>query len=317
VANWEDEKLLLDYLWHEKLKIDPTDHLVSIAEAPLSKLDDRKLVLEIFYETFGFEALQIAPQSLLALYAQGLVTGIVVDSGDDVTTVTPVFENYLLAELITRTKIAGRRLTENLITLLKTRGCHIARPSDSDAFRKMKEELCFVSADIAMDRNIANETTCYNARCTLPSGRVVTVGSERFEAPELLFHPSKIGFTDKGMSDLVFDSIMGAAINLRKKFFEQIVLCGGTTMLPGFSTRLTGDLKKLFLTNILKGKTDRLRDCKIDIEDPPGRRFLVYEGLTVLANQSKGHASAWAWKQQYREFGADAMAKSWQVVMDQ
>jgi actin-related protein 2 len=317
VKNWEDEKLVLDYIWREKLKIEPKDHPVLITEAPLNPVDNRKLMLQIFYETFGFEALQVAPQALLVLYAQGLVTGLVVDSGDGVTHIMPIFENYLLPHLIGRMDIAGRDITEHMVKLLTLRGYTFHKTSDFDIVREIKEKLCFISADIEMDRKIANETTTYVVPYTLPDGRVIKVSGERFEAPEVLFQPFQVGSEGKGISDLIFDTIMRADINLRKKFFEQIVVSGGTTMFPGLSTRIYNDLKKLVLTNILKGKTEQVKDYKIGVEDPPGRRFLVYLGSTVLANLSKDKAASWAWKKEYLEAGADAIVKRWQSVSGQ
>jgi actin-related protein len=42
------------------------------------------------FETYGFEGAFIQVQAVLTLYAQGLLTGLVVDSGDGVTHVVPV-----------------------------------------------------------------------------------------------------------------------------------------------------------------------------------------------------------------------------------
>jgi actin-related protein 2 len=39
---------------------------------------------------------------------------------------------------------------------------------------------------------------------TLPDGRVITMGRERFEAPEALFTPSLVDVESGGMADLLF-----------------------------------------------------------------------------------------------------------------
>jgi actin-related protein 2 len=196
--------------------------------------------------------------------------------------------------------IAGRDITEHMVNLLTLRGYTFHTTSDFDIVREIKEKLCFISADIEMDRKIANETTTYVVPYTLPDSRVIKVSGERFEAPEVLFQPFQVGSEGKGISDLIFDTIMRADINLRQKFFEQIVVSGGTTVFPGLSTRIYNDLKKLVLTNILKGKTEQVKDYKIGVEDPPGRRFLVYLGSTVLANLSKDKQASWAWTRRQR-----------------
>ena len=38
------------------------------------------------------------------------------------------------------------------------------------------------------------------SRYTLPDGRVIKVGAERFEAPEALFQPSLIGVESRGLA---------------------------------------------------------------------------------------------------------------------
>lgn len=317
VQNWEDEKLVLNYIWEQKLKIRPEDQPILITEAPMNPIENRKKMLEIFYETFGFPGLQIVPQALLVLYAQGLVTGLVVDSGDGVTHIMPIAENYLLPHLIGRMDIAGRDITEHMVKLLTLRGYVFHKTSDFDIVREIKEKMCFISADIEMDRRIANETTTYVVPYTLPDGRIIKVSGERFEAPEVLFQPFQLGKEGKGLSELIFDTIMNADINLRRTFFESIVVSGGTTMFPGLSTRITNDLRKLVLERILKGNKKQLDQYKINVEDPPNRRFLVYLGACVLANLSKGKSNAWAWKNEYQESGPDAIIKRWQSVSGQ
>ncbi|OHT05637.1 Actin-related protein 2-A [Tritrichomonas foetus] len=312
IKNWEDETLVLDYLFKNKLKINNEDHPVLITEAPLNPLENRKKIFEVFFETFNFPAIQMAPQALLVLYAQGLVTGVVVDSGDGVTHIMPIFENYLLSHLIGRMDIAGRDITEHMVKLLTLRGYTFHKSSDFDVVREIKEKMCFVSADINVDRRIANETTTYVVPYVLNDGRIIKVSGERFEAPEVLFQPELLGIEGNGIHQLLFDTIMKSDINLRKEFFKSIVVSGGTTMYPGFSTRLENELRRLVLNNVLKGDTKALKSYKISVEDPPNRRFLVYLGATVLANLSKEKTQSWAQRTAYKEAGPEQLARMFQ-----
>ena len=312
IKNWDDEKLVMDYLYKQKFKINPEEHQVLITEAPLNPVENRKRLFEEFFETFSVPGIQMAPQALLVLYAQGLVTGVVVDSGDGVTHIMPIYENYLLPHLIGRMDIAGRDITEHMVKLLTLRGYTFHKSSDFDVVREIKEKMCFVSADIELDRRIANETTTYVVPYTLNDGRVIKVSGERFEAPEVLFQPELLGHEGFGIHQLLYDTIMKADINLRKDFFDKVVVSGGTTMYPGFSTRMENELKKLVDANILKGNKKALKDYKINVEDPPNRRFLVYLGATVLANLSKEKSQSWAQNSDYKEMGAARLVQKFQ-----
>lgn len=92
----------------------------------------------------------------------------------------------------------------------------------------------------------------------LPDGRIIKVGGERFEAPEALFQPHLINLESVGISELLFNTIQAADMDTRPEFYKHIVLSGGTTMFPGFPSRLEREIKQLYLERVLKGDTSRL-----------------------------------------------------------
>lgn len=74
-------------------------------------------------------------------------------------------------------------------------------------------------------------TACINLHTfqenyTLPDGRVIKLGRERFEAPEALFTPSLVDSEKPGMADMVFEMIQAADIDMRVEYFKHIVLSG-------------------------------------------------------------------------------------------
>lgn len=63
------------------------------------------------FEKYGFDSVYIAIQAVLVLYAQGLLTGVVCDSGDGVTHIVPVYQGFSLPHLTGRLDVAGRAIT--------------------------------------------------------------------------------------------------------------------------------------------------------------------------------------------------------------
>ena len=80
------------YLFASKMKIDPAGKRVLLTEAPLNPKENRQHMMEVMFETYGFGGMQVGLQAMLTLYAQGLLTGVVLDSGDGVTHVVAVYD---------------------------------------------------------------------------------------------------------------------------------------------------------------------------------------------------------------------------------
>lgn len=232
-----------------------------------------------------------------------------VDSGDGVSHVIPLYDGFVPQNLIRRLDVAGRHITRYLIKLLLLRGYAFNRTADFETVRQIKEKFCYVAYDIAAERKLAQETTVLEESYTLPDGRVIRIGRERFEAPEPLFNPSLVDSEKPGLGDMVFDMIQAADMDTRSHYYKHIVLSGGTSMYPGFPTRLEKDIRNRYLQDILKGDMDRLKKFKLNIEDPPRRKHMVFLGGSVLADIMKSRADFWVTKQEWEEQGERALSK--------
>ncbi|GAA55560.1 actin-related protein 2, partial [Clonorchis sinensis] len=116
VRNWDDMILLYDYIFGpKKMNVDPKHSKILLTEPPLNPLKNREKMVEVMFEKYGFNAVYIAIQATLTLYAQGLMTGVVVDSGDGVTHVCPVYDGFSMPRLTKRLDVAGRDITRYLI----------------------------------------------------------------------------------------------------------------------------------------------------------------------------------------------------------
>jgi actin beta/gamma 1 len=75
-------------------------------------------------------------------------------------------------------------------------------------------------------------------------GQVITVGNERFRAPEVLFTPELIGSEEPGLTEMVFDCSTRADLDFFSSQLD-VVLSGGSTMFPGMADRLHRELTEL------------------------------------------------------------------------
>ncbi|KAI9189781.1 Arp2/3 complex subunit, actin nucleation center [Blastocladiella emersonii ATCC 22665] len=304
VRNWEDMELMWDYTFREKLGVDDTrDAKILLTEPPLNPRKNREKMIEVMFEKFQFDGAYVAIQAVLTLYAQGLLTGVVVDSGDGVTHIVPVYEGYALPHQTKRLDIAGRDITRYLIKLMTLRGYAFNRTADFETVRQMKEKLCYVAYDLDLEQKLATETTVLVEQYTLPDGRVIKVGSERFEAPEALFQPHLVDIESPGVAEVLFNAINACPIDNRPELYKHILLSGGTTMYPGLSSRLEKEVRQLYLQRILKGDNMRMRKFKIKVEDPPGRKHAVFVGGAVLAETMKNNPLFWMKRSDYEEKG--------------
>lgn len=310
VRNWKDMCHVWDYTFGpEKMNIDPRDCKVLLTEPPMNPIRNREKMIEVMFEQYQFHGAYIAIQAVLTLYAQGLLSGVVIDSGDGVTHICPVYEEYALPHLTRRLDIAGRDITKYLIKLLLLRGYAFNHTADFETVRIMKEKLCYVGYNIETEQKLALETTVLVEPYTLPDGRVIKLGGERFEAPEALFQPHLIDVEGQGIAELVFNTIQAADIDIRAELYKHIVLSGGSTMYPGLPSRLEREIKQLYLERVLKNDISKLNKLKIKIEDPPRRKDMVFIGGAVLAEVMKDKPNFWITREEYQEEGRNVLNK--------
>ncbi|XP_065202797.1 actin-related protein 2 [Planococcus citri] len=310
VKNWDDMCHVWDYTFGKtKMNIDPTNAKILLTEPPMNPIRNREKMIEMIFEKYKFDGAYIAIQAMLTLYAQGLLSGVVVDSGDGVTHICPVYEEFALPHLTRRLDIAGRDITRYLIKLLLLRGYAFNHSADFETVRIMKEKLCYIGYNIETEQKLARETTVLVQSYTLPDGRVIKVGGERFEAPEVLFQPHLINVEGQGIAELVFNTIQQADIDMRSELYKHIILSGGSTMYPGLPSRLEREIKQLYLERVLKNDTSKLSKFKIRIEDPPRRKDMVFTGGAVLAEVMKNRNDFWISRQEYEEKGLSIMSK--------
>ena len=210
IKNAGDMEILWDYVLQKKLKINKSDfknRKLLITEAPNNPTKNKEKMAQILFEKIGIGFFNIEPQAKMTLYCEGGETGVVLDSGDGVTHVIPIAENYLLQHQIKRLDIAGRHITNYLTRLMQIKGYAFNSTADFEIVRELKEKYCFVSCDIKSDRKLEQETTYYNTYTKLPDGRKIRISCEKFEAPEILFQPHLVQNEMPGVHEMLYQCI--------------------------------------------------------------------------------------------------------------
>ncbi|KAL9975190.1 hypothetical protein ACROYT_G012319 [Oculina patagonica] len=234
-----------------------------------------------------------------------LLTGVVIDCGHGSTHFSPVYEGFLLPDFTRKLDIGGRDITNYLKELLLHRGQVV----DFEKARLIKEKLCYVGYNIEEEKKLASETTVLMEEYILPDGQVVRLGCERFGAPEALFQPNLIEIDKVGVAEMLFNTVQATDIDTRAEYYKHIVLCGGSTLFPGFSNRIEREIKQLYCERVLNGDTSKLSKFILRIDDSTDLRHSVFFGGSVWADIFKDKEKYWMTKQEYEEKGINVLEK--------
>ncbi len=295
VQDWDAMERIWHYTFYNDLRVNPNEHPILLTEPPLNKNTNKEKMAELMFDTFNVPAMYISMQAILSLYASGRTTGIVVDSGDGVTHIVPVYEGFAIAHAIHRSDIGGRDVTDYLRRLLRQRGYSLSSSAEREIVRDIKERLCYVALDPEKELKLAEKVSGMEKTYTLPDGETLTIGAERFMAPELFFNPGAIGSEENALDELIYRSIQNCDVDLRRDLYANIVLSGGSTMFPGLKERLHKELTELVPETM-----------EVKIIAPPERRYSVWIGGSILSSL-KTFAKLWVTKKEYKEIGTTAV----------
>lgn len=283
--NLDELEKIYNYTFSEELGVRPSDHPVLLTGRATAPRVARERLTTLFFEKFAVPAFYIERQAQLTLWVSGRQTGVVVDVGEYETDVVPMNEGRSLGAFYVPMplNVGGRAVTQSLQNLLHERGYGKYR---SDLYhedvRELKEKLGYVAVDFIGEMKTADTSKKLDQTFTMPDGKQLTIGSERFRCAEVFFKEE-----ENHLGKLVDETIMKCKGGIRDVLYQNVYLVGGTARLNGFAERLQRELARK----------------EVKVTAPPECKYSVWIGGSICASLSS-FASQLITKAEYKEFGA-------------
>ena len=242
VTDWDKFENLMHYLLYSEMKVVPEEVSILITESPRTSRENREKLTEILFETFNVKRLHIANSSMLGLFSYGKTSGLIVDSGFNITSTVPVYEGYPLSHASIRINIGGEDLSKNLLSMIQNnldetyidiKGRILADD--------IKEKLGYLLLNPDDGDDVKDVTY------ELPDGKKIDLSKELYKANEILFSPNEENEKEKGLlsiKNMVIDSINKCDNEIKNDIKENICLTGGTTLLKNFPEKLKNELSE-------------------------------------------------------------------------
>ncbi|CAG8956714.1 hypothetical protein HYFRA_00012258 [Hymenoscyphus fraxineus] len=298
ITNYDDLEKLWQHIFVNELQVDSKEHRIFASTASFTQKSQHERVTETLFEKFKIPAYFTAWSAVMALAALNRDTGVVWDSGFGTSHVVPVHDGTPLHNIAGRFDVAGDDISDYMKQILNQREgsafSNLSQVDQKEAANAIKEKIGYVAQDYEYDIQIAaRPEKSLDKNYELPDGKHITVGRERFMAPEANFQATLVGLSQPALSVEIFNSVMKAKASLRPKLFGNIVLAGGNTLFPGFQRRLQKELTG----------NSSLAGIQVKIEAPDNRLYSVWAGGSMLASL-RTFENHWISKEEYAEVGA-------------
>ena len=332
----------LEYIWDtiltKILDIECDDTNILLTEKPLTPKTQKEIMSQIVFEKFDSPKLYIGIDKVLSLYSYGKTTGIVIDSGYDMTHTVPIWEGYCIPYAINKLYFGGKHITKYVSMEIADSALTTRKKVYPFRFwgiaEEIKEKVCHVASYYD-----PYYTTWDPKYYELPDGKYMKIEDVQNSAVEIYFQPNLYSFNgmrNKGIHQWLLQSIFDCHIDVASELlYGNIVLSGGSTMFKGFSQRLhkeltnfeyntrdlvngfirrytydfndviSTDIENIISANIgsCKKKKGFRNICIVGGNQYSGRQYAAWRGGSVLASLSIFDQMSLS-KKEYDEAGA-------------
>ncbi|KAJ3387666.1 hypothetical protein HDU84_000618 [Entophlyctis sp. JEL0112] len=251
VKDWNAFERLLTYIVVKELGIRrASNDFPFLAALPVSwPPSDVERFVQIAFEILNVPGLLVMDAPLLALYACGLVTGIVVDIGYATTSITPIVDSVVSRGSAVTVPIGGKTVSTYLKMLLESNPAFMQSLKSAglgldDALVKalMESGICKL-----FPQRLRTQPPLISSIKSVEweyKGVKLPIGAQRHQAFECLFQPSLLGLNIAGIAEQTYTSAMGTLESLEKRFslWEAVFLTGGVSSVQGLQERFEAEL---------------------------------------------------------------------------
>ena len=279
---------------------------VLISEPSVQNTAYRQKVIQLLFEKLGARAAFVCKRSVLSAFSVGKTNAIVVSVGSAVTSVSCVVGGHASQHFYSTWNVAGNTLDTEIMEKLRLQNSSInflpksilSSTKCTPSFRtaaehfhvsRMKESVCRVAENRDIRVNVNS------AAYELPDGTLVDCSKVAQSVPELMFSgkTKSIG----SMVHEVMEKQRASDESLAQNLIGNVVVCGGTSAMTGFTERVQNDLIKLYpAAKCMYGQSGA------------DRHHSAWIGGSIVASLG-AFSNLWITKREYEEHGIGIVGK--------
>ena len=292
VTDWDKYENLMHYLLYSEMRVVPEEISILITEGPRTSRKNREKLTEILFETFNVKRLHIANSSMVGLYSYGKTSGLIVDSGYNVTSTVPVYEGYPLAHASLKINIGGEDLSKNLLSMIQD---NLEETYVDIKGRILADDIKEKLGYLLLNQDDGDDVK--DVTYELPDGKKIELSNELYKANEILFNPDEEVKKENGLlslKNMVIDSINKCDNEIKSDIKENICLTGGTTLLKNFPEKLKNEL------------SDSSEGTNFNLSAEQERLFSTWIGGSIVSSLDN-FQFMWVNKKEYNDNGKNLL----------